>query len=163
MKCIASSALILSATLAPLALPLSGQAPGPEAPGVKKLTPVLCCEAIEPCLEFWVEQLGLELTMSLPASETSELLGFAMLNQGAVEVMLQTYASMGADLPDVAARAKDAPSFLFLEVEDLAAVAARLGETEIVKARHETFYGSTEITVRSPGGHYVTLAEMTGD
>ncbi len=98
--------------------------------------------------------------MSVPSGES---LSFAMLNYGPVEVMLQSYASLEQDMPDMLARAKDQYSFLFLEVEDLDAIAARLGDTEIVMPRRETFYGSTEIGVRTPGGHYVTLAQMGAD
>jgi len=31
---------------------------------------------------------------------------------------------------------------------------------EIVMPRRETFYGSTEIGYREPGGHFVTFAQM---
>ncbi len=149
----------LLALLALFAVALPQETPVPEAPVMKKLTPMLFCEAIESSLPFWVEKLGFELTMSVPAGES---LGFAMLSHGPVEVMLQSYASLEQDMPDMLARAKGS-SFLFLEVEDLDAVAARLGDTEIVMPRRETFYGATEIGVRTPGGHYVTLAQMGAD
>lgn len=151
----------IPAVLALLALTLPQEPAPPEAPLVKKLTPVLHCATVEPCLDFWVGQLGFEVTLSVPPGEGP--MAFAMLTQGSVEVMLQSYASLDEDLPALAESARSQQTFLFLEVADLDAVEARLGQTEIVVSRRETFYGSTEISVRTPGGHYVTLAQMSED
>ena len=41
---------------------------------------------------------------------------------------------------------------LFLEVDDLDAVERALAGVPVVKARHETFYGTSELYVREPGG-----------
>lgn len=35
------------------------------------------------------------------------------------------------------------------------------GAPPVVKPRHKTFYGSTELYVREPGGHVVGFAQMT--
>jgi hypothetical protein len=51
---------------------------------VKKLTPVLFAEQIEPCLKFWVERLGFEKTIEVPDGNK---LAFAILQKGGVELM----------------------------------------------------------------------------
>lgn len=128
-------------------------------PSIRKLTPVLFVERIEPCLLLWERQLGWSRTVEVPEGEH---LGFVILQKDGVELMYQSRASLAADLPAVAAAKTAGSSFLFLEVADLAAVQARLGDTEIVSPLRQTFYGSRELTVREPGGHLVTFAQFGG-
>lgn len=129
-------------------------------PTARKLTPVLCVEAIEPCLSFWVERLGYEVTIQVPEGDR---LGFAALAQGPTEVMLQTHASVRADVQALADEAQRSVAFLFLEVEDIDAVAAAMAGVEPLVPRRETFYGATEIGYREPGGNIVVFAQMGGE
>lgn len=128
-------------------------------PSIRKLTPVLFVERIEPSLVLWERQLGWSRTVEVPEGEQ---LGFVILQKDGVELMYQSRASLAADLPAVAAASTFNTSFLFLEVADLGAVQARLGDTEIVSPTRQTFYGSRELTVREPGGHLVTFAQFGG-
>ncbi len=50
---------------------------------------------------------------------------------------------------------------LFITVADLDPVAKALEGAPVVKPRHETFYGSTEIYVREPGGNTVGFAQFS--
>jgi uncharacterized glyoxalase superfamily protein PhnB len=121
---------------------------------VKKLTPILFVQAIEPVLSFWTERLGFELTVQVPEGEK---LGFVTLRRGPVEIMYQTRDSMKNDIPGVA----DSPmqgSFLFIEVEDLDEVERGLEGVKPVVPRRKTFYGSDELIVREPAGNVVTFA-----
>lgn len=121
----------------------------------KQLTPVLCVEEIESCLEFWV-RLGFEKTAEVPHGEK---IGFVILKKEGVEIMYQTRASVAADIPALA----DAPqrgSFLFIEVDDADAVEKLLPASAYVIPRRKTFYGSDEIIVREPGGNVVAFAQM---
>lgn len=125
---------------------------------VKKLTPVLYVDEIEPCLPFWTERLGFEVTGTVPEGDRT---GFAMLERDGVEIMYQTRASMENDV----ARLADRPvgsAFLFLEVEDLDAVEAALAGVEKVVPRRTTEYGATEVGVLEPGGNAVVFAEFGG-
>src|ERR1700751_3865373 len=63
---------------------------------VKKLTPVLFVEKIEPVLPFWTQHLGFIKTVEVPDGNN---LAFVILQQGAAEVMYQSYASAEKDLP----------------------------------------------------------------
>lgn len=124
---------------------------------VKKLTPVLMVEAIEPCLAFWAA-LGFDRTAEVPEGDR---LGFVILTKDGVELMYQTRASVQADVPAIAASPMGG-TFLFIEVTDLEAVIAALGETPVLFPRRKTFYGMDEIGVREPGGNPVTFAMATG-
>jgi uncharacterized glyoxalase superfamily protein PhnB len=124
---------------------------------IRKATAVLFVDAIEPSLPFWQERLGLERSVEVPDGNR---LGFAILTNGAVEVMYQTVAMLGKDSPAHAAIFHNDKTFLFIEVDNIDALATALGGFEIVMPRRETFYGSTEIGYREPGGHCVTFAQM---
>jgi uncharacterized glyoxalase superfamily protein PhnB len=125
---------------------------------VKKLTPVLFVEEIEPALEFWIDRLGFEKTMELPEGDR---LGFVILRRGAVEIMYQTRESVRADIPQLAGSPAGA-GFLFIEVDDLEEVVGALADVEPVVPRRRTFYGADELVVREPGGNVVTFARFLG-
>lgn len=125
---------------------------------MKKLTPILTVPAIEPALAFWVDALGFEKTVEVPHEDA---LGFVILVKEELEVMLQSVASMEADVPAVAPR--PGGSILFIEVEDLAAVEEAVSGYELLVPRRTTFYGADEIFVREPGGNVVGFAEFGSD
>ena len=123
---------------------------------VKKLTPLLYVESIEPSLGFW-EKLGFQKTVEVPHGEK---LGFVILVNGAIEVMYQTRASVADDVPPLAASPMRG-SFLFIEVDDLDAIERALSSTEKVVPRRKTFYGADELIVKEPGGNTVTFAQFS--
>ena len=128
--------------------------PLPEVP-VKKLTPILTVESIEPCLPFWTEALGFARTVEVPHGDS---LGFVILVRDGIEVMLQTVRSMEADVPSVAP--PPGGSVLFIEVTDLSAVERAVAGHELLVPRRRTFYGADEIFVREPGGNVVGFAQF---
>jgi uncharacterized glyoxalase superfamily protein PhnB len=126
-------------------------------PEIRKSTPVLIVDSIEPSLPFWQERLGFERPVEVADGER---LGFVILTNGAVEVMYQTSASLAKDSGAHHAAFANDKTFLFVEVSDIDALASTLQGFEITMPRRETFYGSTEIGYREPGGHVVTFAQM---
>jgi uncharacterized glyoxalase superfamily protein PhnB len=125
---------------------------------IEKLAPVLIVDRIEPLLPLW-DALGFQRTAEVPLGEG---LGFVILARDGVEIMYQTRDSVRADEPHVL----EGPpalgaSALFIEVEDVAALAAALPPgTDIVNPRRQTFYGSTETIFRDGAGNVITLAQM---
>ena len=124
---------------------------------VKKLTPVLFVQRIEPVLPLWVDKLGFTKTIEVPEGDH---LGFVILQKGNVEVMYQTYASVDKDMPAVAQDVRKGPTFLYLEVENLDALKPALSPASVYMPERTTFYGAREIGVRDPAGHFITFAEM---
>ncbi|MBA2670930.1 MAG: VOC family protein [Gemmatimonadetes bacterium] len=121
---------------------------------MKKLTPVVYVEEIEPVLPFWIDRLGFEITAEVPEGDR---LGFVILQKGDVEVMYQSRESVLKDLPQLA----DSPmggTFLFIQVNDLDAIERALEGVEQVVPRRTTFYGADEIIVREPADNVVTFA-----
>ena len=121
---------------------------------MKKLTPVIVVDAIEPCLPFWTERLGFEVTVTVPHDGH---LGFAILVKDNVEVMYQSKASVAADVPAVLPRVGGAP-VLFIEVESVDAVEKATEGVEVLVPRRKTFYGMDEIFVVAPCGTVVGFA-----
>lgn len=120
---------------------------------MKKLTPNLIVEAIEPCLAFWVERLGFEKTVETPDGDR---LGFVILKHGAIELMLQSRRSVAGDVAPLA----EGPyrSVLYIEVDDLAPLRAALAGCAEVVPERTTFYGARELIVTDPAGNVVFFA-----
>ena len=123
---------------------------------VQKITTVLAVETVEPSLDFWERRLGFERTVSVPHENA---LGFAILVKDGMEVMLQSVASILADLGATTGEVNGRSAALFIEVADLEAVEEALAGYPIEMPRRTTFYGTLEIGVRDPGGHFVVFAQ----
>jgi catechol 2,3-dioxygenase-like lactoylglutathione lyase family enzyme len=120
---------------------------------MKKLTPNLIVDDIEECLTFWVDRLGFHKTLELPHADR---LGFVILKLGDIELMLQSRASVGADVPPLAAGAHR--SVLYCEVADLAPLRSALHGVPELIAERTTFYGARELIVADPAGNVVFFA-----
>jgi uncharacterized glyoxalase superfamily protein PhnB len=127
-------------------------------PRLKRLTPVLVVEGVEPCIRFWTERLGFTAENEVPGPGGK--LVFASAQKDGIEVMYQTRESVVADQPGMAKDLDGHSIVLFITVEDLDSVERAMAGVPVVKPRHKTFYGSTELYVREPGGHTVGFAQM---
>lgn len=124
---------------------------------IKKLTPILFVEKIEPVLPFWTEHLGFIKTVEVPEGDH---LGFVILQQGTTEVMYQTYASVQKDMPSILPDVRKGPTFLYLEVDNLDALKPALASADVYMPERTTFYGSREIGVKDAAGHFLTFAQF---
>lgn len=124
---------------------------------VKRITPVLLVEEIEPLIPFWVDRLGFSKTIEVPDGNK---LGFVIFEKGSVEVMYQTYASAEKDAPPAMSReARKGPTYLYMEVDDLDALVTAMKDARLVMPVRTAFYGMREFAVQDPGGHFITFAE----
>jgi uncharacterized glyoxalase superfamily protein PhnB len=126
--------------------------------GLQHLTPVLVVDEVEPCLRFWTEKLGFTVENQVPGDNGG--LVFASAKAGDVEVMYQTRASVLADRPEAADEFVGRSTVLFITVEDLDRIETAVSGAPIVKPRHDTFYGSTELYVKEPAGNVVGFAQF---
>lgn len=123
-----------------------------------KITPVLVVPSIEPLLPLW-EALGFTRTAEVPHGDA---LGFVILARENAELMLQTIDSVRADEPRVLAGSSTVGSTsLFIEVEDLDAVVAKLPQgTDVFIERRTTPYGAIETFVRDAAGNVIVFAQF---
>lgn len=122
---------------------------------IKRITPIHVVESIEPTLAFWCDRLGFE---KLAEVEHEGRLGFVLLQRGHDQVMLQTRASVAADIPPMAS----VSSALYVDVTKLADAIKATKGLEILVPERTTFYGAREIWVRDPAGVVVGFAEHDG-
>ncbi len=129
---------------------------------IRKMTPVLIVERIEPSIELWVDRLGFERTIEVSEGDH---LGFAAFAREGVEIMYQTRESVetevkSADLPKELLPMAANRATLFCEVSDLKAVREKLQGLEILLPYRKTAYGAEELWMKEPGGHIVGFAEF---
>ena len=133
-------------------------AKGTRFPTLRRLTPVLTVERVRDCTPFWIDRLGFEMTNHVPGDDGS--LVFAILERGDIEIMYQSRASVLADGTMTVAELAGHSVGLFIGVESIDDVERAITGAPVVKPRHDTFYGSTEIYVKEPGGNTVGFSQM---
>ncbi|MEA2237060.1 MAG: hypothetical protein QOC81_1784 [Thermoanaerobaculia bacterium] len=125
---------------------------------IKKVTPVLIVDRIEPVLPLW-DALGFSRAAEVPHGD---VLGFVILTRDGAEVMYQTFDSVRGD----EAKVLEGPSAIgaaavFIEVDDIEALAALIpSSTSVIVERRQTFYGSTETVIRDAAGNVITFAQF---
>ena len=124
---------------------------------VKRITPVHLVEEIEPSLKFWTERMGFSNAAQVPDGNK---IGFLMLQKDGTEIMYQTFASQEKDVPAISQIARKGPAFLFIEVEKLDPIIAAMKGVALVVPERKTFYGSREIGLKDPAGHFIIFAEF---
>ena len=129
----------------------------------ESVTPILIVERVEPTRDFFVNRFGFAVTAEVPHDGG---VGFVMLEKDSVTLMVQSHASIIADVgPDAARKVNETISGrgavgLYLKVSDIDLVVPAVADADVIVPLRKTFYGAHEIVVREPGGHSVTLASQ---
>ncbi|HTJ28548.1 MAG TPA: VOC family protein [Candidatus Limnocylindria bacterium] len=130
------------------------------------IAPVLIVERVEPTRDFFRDRLGFTQTVEVLHENT---LGFVILVKDEVTVMVQSHASMIADVGHDAARAMSetisnrGAALLYVRVSNVELLVPAVADADVVVPLRKTFYGMHEITIREPGGHAVTFASALAD
>jgi uncharacterized glyoxalase superfamily protein PhnB len=124
---------------------------------VKKITPILFTEELEPCIKFWTERLGFQKTIEVPEGNK---IGFAIVEKNGLELMYQSFASAEKDNAETGEAVRKGPSFLYIEVADLDAALEATKGTEIVMPVRTTFYHAKEFGIKDPAGHFLIFAQQ---
>jgi uncharacterized glyoxalase superfamily protein PhnB len=125
---------------------------------VKRITPVLYVQEVEPCVKFWVERLGFEKTVEVPDGQR---LGFAIVQKGSAEIMYQSFASAEKDTPVAAGEISGGRAFLYVEVDNLDDIISAVKGIPVVVPLRTTFYGAKELGIKDPAGHVIVFAQMS--
>jgi uncharacterized glyoxalase superfamily protein PhnB len=123
---------------------------------MESLSPNIFVKDIKATIAFY-KQLGFEVAMSVP--EGGDELVWAMLINGSVTVMFQTFDSLGDDLQEV--KREDGGSLLFyIKLKNILNFFDLLKEkVTVVKGIEKTFYGATEFSILDNNGYLLTFAE----
>ncbi|NNL90509.1 MAG: hypothetical protein HKP25_15725 [Marinicaulis sp.] len=136
-----------------LAIPAATHAKEPTM-NLKKITPVLLADDVQAIIDFWAE-FGLSAPMTVPDDDG---VMFAIVTNGAVELMYQTKKSARADNAD-AVKGIDR-AMIYIEVNSFDDIIDAAKRYEVVKPEHMTDYGAREIYIRDPAGNVVGFAEQ---
>ena len=126
------------------------------------VAPVLIVARVEPTKAFFADRLGFAVVAEVMHDGAP---GFVMLEKDDVTIMVQSHASVLADVGDEAKRAIDdtvtserGAATLFVTVNDVEQIVPIIADADVIVPLRKTFYGMHEITIREPGGHAVTFA-----
>jgi uncharacterized glyoxalase superfamily protein PhnB len=123
---------------------------------MKNVTPVMFVNEVEPCIRFWKDRFGFEITAEVPEGQK---IGFVILAKDTVQLMYQSWESVRKDVPALATEGKPNGVSLYVVVEDINQIEMKLQDVPKVIPRRDTFYGATEIGVRDPAGHIVCFSQ----
>lgn len=111
---------------------------------------------INKTIDFY-KLLGFEVTMTVP--EQGDLI-WAMLSDASVTIMLQTFESLGKDLPDIDRKKSGGALIFYIKIKQIRSFFERIkNKVEVVKGLEKTFYGATEFTIKDVESFHLTFAE----
>jgi uncharacterized glyoxalase superfamily protein PhnB len=124
---------------------------------MESLSPNLFVKDIRATLDFY-KLLGFSLTMSVPGENDDDLV-WAMVTNGKVTFMFQSFKSIGDTLPQIK-RQEGGPLLFYIKVQRIREFFESLrGKTTLVHGLQKTFYGATEFSILDINGFMLTFAE----
>ncbi|MGD9808806.1 MAG: VOC family protein [Deferribacterales bacterium] len=135
---------------------------------VNKLTNILISENVVKTTEFYMENFGFKLLLTVPEGSDEAVFSFesgveycfCIITNDSVNLMIQTADSIQSESSMKPEDIRKGSSMMYLEVADLDGLFDKLhGKAEIVKGLHETFYGMKEFYIKDPDGNTLGLAE----
>lgn len=122
---------------------------------MESLSPNIFVRNIDKTIKFY-EQLEFSLTMRVP--EQGDLV-WAMMSNGDVTFMFQTFESLGADLPEIS-RQDGGSLLLYIRIKEIRKYHDRIKDrVNIMKGLEKTFYGAMEFSIQDNNGYILTFAE----
>ncbi len=125
------------------------------------LSPNIFVKDINATIGFYTE-LGFQLSMSVPAKGEGDLV-WAMMTNGNVTFMFQTFESLSDTLPSISRQ--DGGSLLFyIRLPRIRAFFESIKDkVYVVHGLQKTFYGATEFSITDNNNYVLTFAEHEGE
>ncbi|HEV2653407.1 MAG TPA: VOC family protein [Ktedonobacteraceae bacterium] len=124
---------------------------------LNKLTPNIMVEDVNRALQFYKEALGFEIVATVPDEGQFD---WAMLKRDGVEIMFQSRASLGAEIPVLQQREIGGALTFYMNIEGIKELYADLkGKVSIVQEMHTTFYGAQEFAIQDSDGYILSFSE----
>jgi uncharacterized glyoxalase superfamily protein PhnB len=123
---------------------------------MESLSPNIFVSNMKETVAFY-QQLGFKITMSVP--EGGDELVWAMMVNGNVTLMFQSYESLENELPEISR--KDGGSLLlYINLKDIRGFFEQIkAQVTVLKGLETTFYGATEFSIKDNNGYVLTFAE----
>lgn len=125
-------------------------------PVYTKLTPNLMVEDVDRTVDFYRDVLGFTLAATAPEERP---FNWAMVAAGDAQLMFQSRASLGDEVPALRDRRIGGALTLYVEVEDVEGLYGRIkDQLPIVVDMHDTFYGAREFAAQDCNGYILSFA-----
>ena len=122
---------------------------------MENISPNIFVKDMNQTIEFY-KILGFEVLMTVPETGNFD---WAMMKNGNVNFMFQTFASIGDTLPDIR-RNEGGSLLLYIQLKNIRTFYENIkNKVTIVSGLEKAFYGATEFSVKDNNGYVLTFAE----
>ncbi len=119
------------------------------------LSPNIFVDDINETIAFY-QQLGFQLVMTVPDASPFD---WAMMVNGNVTFMFQTFSNLGAELPQIS-RESGASMLFYIKVKAVRSFYEQIKDkVNVLKGLETTFYGATEFSILDINDYVLTFAE----
>lgn len=123
---------------------------------METISPNIFTKDMKGTIAFY-EVLGFSKTMSVP--EEGDELVWAMMVNGNVTMMFQTFESLAEDLPEIS-RTNGGSLLLYINIKDIKGFFEEIKDkVTVLKGLETTFYGATEFSITDNNGYVLTFAQ----
>ena len=123
---------------------------------MESLSPNIFVSDMSETIAFY-KTLGFQLIMSVP--EEGDEFVWAMMINGSITFMFQTFASLGEELPEIS-RQNGGSLLFYIKLTGLLAFFDEVKEkVTVLKGLEKTFYGTTEFSILDNNDYVLTFAE----
>lgn len=123
---------------------------------MESLSPNIFVYNMQETINFY-KSIGFQLVMTVP--ETGDVFLWAMLMNGNVTFMFQTFESLAEELP-VISRQNGASQLLYIKLKEIREYFKLIKDkVTVLKGLEKTFYGATEFSILDNNNYVLTFAE----
>jgi uncharacterized glyoxalase superfamily protein PhnB len=123
---------------------------------MESLSPNIYVQDVQGTIQFY-SKLGFKTVMTVP--ENSEEPVWAMMQNGGVTIMFESFSSIEGRLPEIS-RNPGGSLLFYIKVQDIEALYEALkNEVTVLHGLQKTFYGATEFTIKDCNGYVLTFAD----
>ncbi|MCR8557662.1 glyoxalase [Mucilaginibacter sp. BJC16-A38] len=123
---------------------------------MESLSPNIFVDSMTETIAFY-KSIGFQLVMTVP--DNGEDFIWAMMMNGNVTFMFQTFASLGEELPEIS-RKNGASQLLYIKLKEIRQYFDLIKDkVKVLKGLETTFYGATEFSIVDNNNYVLTFAE----
>jgi len=123
---------------------------------MNSLSPNIFVESMSDTIRFY-ESIGFKLVMTVP--EDGGDFVWAMMTNGAVTFMFQTFESLGEALPQIS-RNNGGSLLFYINLKNIRQFFENIKDkVSVLKGLEKTFYGATEFSILDNNNYVLTFAE----
>lgn len=125
---------------------------------LKTLTINLMVADVQRSVDFYSRSFGFEVITTVPGEHE---LVFAMIKTGSVSIMLQSMSSFAESNPEFGKTPIGGTVLLYIDVSEIRILYQKVKKAgvQIYREMHDTFYGTSEFTVKDCDGYLISFAE----